>query len=97
MQLARAFTLLLALSWPAAAEDPHWAFRPVSLSTVSEAHEGTTNPIDHFIESRLHANQLTPAPTASKRILIRRLYFNLLGLPPTPEEVAAYVNNEVTF
>ena len=50
-----------------------------------------SNPIDHFIHHRVEAAGLTPSPPADRRTLIRRLYFDLVGLPPTPEEVAEFV------
>jgi hypothetical protein len=52
------------------------------------------NPIDQFVVARLAQHQLTPAPPCSRRTLIRRLYFDLIGMPPTPEEVAAFVADE---
>jgi len=48
------------------------------------------NPVDAFIRAKLAEKNLTPSPEADPRTLIRRLYFDLLGLPPTPEEVAAF-------
>ncbi|MEP7271406.1 MAG: DUF1553 domain-containing protein [Acidobacteriota bacterium] len=51
------------------------------------------NEIDRFVLSRLEQNQLTPSPAAEPRVLIRRLYIDLTGLPPTPEDVAAFVRN----
>ncbi|MDA7666709.1 DUF1549 domain-containing protein, partial [bacterium] len=87
------YFILLALTWPAQAEDLHWAFLPLSQSDVSEVHGDATNPIDHFVEAKLHANRLTPGPQATKRILIRRLYFDLVGLPPPPDEVSAFLDN----
>ncbi|MCA9017149.1 MAG: DUF1549 domain-containing protein, partial [Planctomycetaceae bacterium] len=49
-------------------------------------------PIDRFIAAKLHEKNLQPSPRASKRTLIRRATYNLTGLPPTPEEVAAFEN-----
>ncbi|HXG09437.1 MAG TPA: PSD1 and planctomycete cytochrome C domain-containing protein [Gemmataceae bacterium] len=49
------------------------------------------NPIDHFILARLDREKLRPSPEADKRTLIRRLSFDLTGLPPTPEEVDAFL------
>ena len=48
------------------------------------------NPIDHFIRKALSEKGLSPSPEADRRTLIRRLYFDLIGLPPTPEEVDAF-------
>ena len=50
------------------------------------------NPIDRFIQSRLERENLEPAPEAARSVLIRRVTFDLTGLPPTPEEVAALVS-----
>jgi hypothetical protein len=51
------------------------------------------NPIDAFILQKLEAKEMNPAPTASKRALLRRVYFDLIGLPPTPEEIKDFENN----
>jgi hypothetical protein len=51
------------------------------------------NPIDAFILSKLEAKGLTPAPPADRRTLIRRIYFDLIGLPPSPEDVQVFVSN----
>src|SRR5689334_17418319 len=50
------------------------------------------NPIDHFIFARLEEKNLKPNPPADPRTLIRRMTYDVLGLPPTPEEVDAFVN-----
>ncbi|MDB4491664.1 DUF1549 domain-containing protein, partial [bacterium] len=92
-----AYFLLLALISPALSEESHWAFLPISQSEMSVVHGEATNPIDHFIKTKLQAKDLTPAPQASKRTLIRRVHFDLIGLPPAPQEVAAFVNNAVSF
>ncbi|MBK5294427.1 MAG: DUF1549 domain-containing protein, partial [Acidobacteriia bacterium] len=55
--------------------------------------EWIANPIDAFLLHRLEANGLHPAPAASRRALIRRLYFDLIGLPPTPDQVHSFVND----
>jgi uncharacterized protein DUF1549/uncharacterized protein DUF1553 len=65
----------------------HWA-----LSTW----EKPSNPIDAFILAKLREHNLTPSPEAGRRTLIRRLYFDLTGLPPTPEEVEAFAADNDT-
>jgi hypothetical protein len=73
----------------------HWAFQPVRRPSIP-ATKATTwprNPIDAFILARLEAAGLSPAPQAARATLIRRLKFDVLGLPPTPEEVDAFVTN----
>jgi hypothetical protein len=49
------------------------------------------NPIDAFVLAKLESKQMRPAPPADRRLLIRRAYFDLIGLPPTPEDVAAFL------
>ncbi len=63
-----------------------WAFRPVVRPEVpgGSAARGR-NPVDLFVEARLAARGLKPNPPASPRELVRRLYFDLIGLPPSPE------------
>lgn len=71
----------------------HWAFQPVkepAVPTVRNQHSALT-PVDNFILARLGAAHLKPSPPADKRTLIRRATFDLIGLPPTPEEVAAFL------
>ncbi len=53
----------------------------------------STNPIDRFILEKLDAAKLRPAPVADSTALVRRVYFDLIGLPPTPEEAAAFVQS----
>ncbi|HYH63440.1 MAG TPA: PSD1 and planctomycete cytochrome C domain-containing protein [Urbifossiella sp.] len=64
----------------------HWAFRPVRRPTVPDGR----NPIDHFVQKALREHNLAPAPRADPRTLVRRLYLDLTGLPPTPAEVTAF-------
>ena len=73
----------------------HWSlvrFKPVSPPTVSDQ-TWRRNPIDDFILTKLESQQLTPAPTASKQTLVRRLYFDILGMPPTRAEAATFLND----
>src|SRR5262249_43443316 len=70
----------------------HWAFRPLKKPDVPKArHPGLRNPIDHFITAALEARQLELAPEAGKATLLRRVAFDLTGLPPTPEEIDAFL------
>ncbi len=70
----------------------HWAFQPLKRPAVPRVKDSgwVRNPIDAFVLRRLEAKGLKPARTASRRDLIRRLSYDLTGLPPTPEEVAAF-------
>lgn len=67
----------------------HWSYQPIQHPPVP-AIEGATNPIDAFIREKLFQNGLTPAPKADKRTLLRRASFDLVGLPPRAEAVAAF-------
>ena len=69
-----------------------WWSLQTPLPTV-KAHAWVRNPIDTFILAKLEANGLHPAPPADNRTLIRRVTDDLLGVPPTPEEIRAFVNN----
>lgn len=70
----------------------HWAFQPVKHPAPPKvkAEAWVRNPIDAFVLANLEAKGLKPSPTATRRELIRRLTYDLTGLPPTPEEVAAF-------
>lgn len=87
-------------SWPDAVsghvEDKldWWSLRPLVAPAV--AHHSLTdyNPIDTFIHAELARNNFSPTPPADKRELIRRLSFDLIGMPPTPDEVDEFLSNE---
>jgi mono/diheme cytochrome c family protein len=64
-----------------------WAFQPVRKPAVPA---GATHPVDAFVEEKLTALGLDPAPAAEARVLLRRLSLGLSGLPPSPEDVAAF-------
>jgi cytochrome c553 len=74
------------------ATSTHWAFQPVKSPPPPIVRDTPwpLTPIDRFILARLEQNGLTPSPPADRRTLIRRVTFDLLGLPPTPDEVAAF-------
>jgi mono/diheme cytochrome c family protein len=69
----------------------HWAFRPVARPPVPVTPYPARNDVDRFIGAELERKKLTPSPEADRRALMRRLAFDLLGLPPTPEEVDAFL------
>ncbi len=73
--------------------DPHWAFVPVRRPPVPAAPPGAVvrNPIDNFVLAVLALRGLTPQTEADRATLIRRVSLDLIGLPPTPEEVEAFV------
>ncbi|GIW80172.1 MAG: hypothetical protein KatS3mg105_1979 [Gemmatales bacterium] len=94
----------LGMPWPAAAvtkqDDSnawktHWAFQPIRLPPIPATKDRTwaKTPIDAFILARLEANNLKPGGIADRRTLIRRATFDLIGLPPTPQEVREFVND----
>ena len=72
-----------------------WSFRPLASPTVPVMpdQEFVRTPIDAFILQRLGERGIQPAPPAQSRVLIRRLYMNLIGIPPTPEEVGNYLSD----
>ena len=74
--------------------DEFWSFQPVTrpaLPTSKFIDSWSWSPVDHFILARLESEGLSPAPVADKRTLIRRATFDLTGLPPTPEEIHAFL------
>ncbi|MFQ5732014.1 MAG: DUF1553 domain-containing protein [Planctomycetaceae bacterium] len=72
----------------------HWAFKPVGKITVPKVKRSkwTRNAIDRFILARLEREGLSPSPTATREKLIRRVTFDLTGLPPTLKEIDAFLN-----
>ena len=99
--------LLLLVVWPiasaSAAEKPAkpsstdwWSLKPLVRPAVPRGQKpevGSQNPVDAFVGAKLAEKGLTQSPEAEPRVLIRRLYFDLLGLPPKPEEVDAFVRD----
>lgn len=70
-----------------------WSFKPLKKPPipVSREPQASANPIDAFIRAKLSDKSLSLSKEADRRTLVRRLYFDLIGLPPTPEEVEAFV------
>lgn len=76
-----------------AADRAHWAFRPLAhVAPPAVANDNwCRTPIDRFILHKLEALGLTPQPEADRRVLIRRVSFDLTGLPPRPAEIDAFI------
>src|SRR5690606_20355160 len=73
----------------------HWAYQPLQrprLPSVSNASWCQT-PLDRFILAQLEQHGLTPSPRADRRTLVRRLALDLLGLPPSPDEVRQFTHD----
>ncbi|HJT77909.1 MAG TPA: PSD1 and planctomycete cytochrome C domain-containing protein, partial [Gemmataceae bacterium] len=88
-------------AWPrsaavrAAPAKRHWAFLPVKDVTPPPDPSGwSANPIDRFVLAKLRAQGLRPVAPADRRTLIRRVTFDLIGLPPTPAEVDAFLADD---
>jgi hypothetical protein len=74
----------------------HWAFQPLSEAAPPKVKNATwvRNDVDRFILAKLEAANLQPSPEADRATLIRRVTIDLIGMIPTPEEVAAFVKND---
>ncbi|PYL01493.1 MAG: hypothetical protein DME19_01465 [Verrucomicrobia bacterium] len=77
----------------------HWAFQPPEEPAVPgvKATRWTQTPIDHFVLAKLEEKGLQPSSLADKRTLIRRATYDLTGLPPTPEEVDAFLKDKSPY
>ncbi|MCI0377435.1 MAG: PSD1 and planctomycete cytochrome C domain-containing protein [Gemmataceae bacterium] len=88
--------------WPKSAtaktvtQSQHWSFQPVRRPVLPKVKntEWTRNPIDAFVLANLEREGVAPSHQADNATLIRRLSFDLLGLPPTPEEVDAFIQDK---
>jgi hypothetical protein len=78
-----------------ASYEGHWAFRPILKPAPPPIEPGETarNPIDHFILDGLRKQGRRASAEADKHTLLRRVYLDLIGLPPTPEEAAAFAQD----
>src|SRR3954447_2734201 len=76
--------------------DDHWSFRPIARTRPPAVRDTAwvRNPIDAFILARLEREGVAPAPEADRATLVRRLSFDLLGLPPQPRDVAEFLADE---
>jgi hypothetical protein len=87
-------SLLLVTSVAGAADPPKdWAFKPVTVSRDSKG-SADGNPVDHFVRSKLKEKGLALSPQADQATLLRRVTFDLTGLPPTPDELAAFLKDD---
>lgn len=79
----------------AQARATHWAYQPIRKPVPPAIKNAAwvSSPIDGFVLSKLEANNMLPAPHADRRTLLRRATFDLIGLPPTIEEVTAFEND----
>jgi len=87
------FLILLVFSLQGETKDI-WSLQPVNRPEVPNPNVTLTeirNPIDAFVQERLNTSKLKPSPEANRRVLIRRLSFDLHGLPPKPEAVEAFI------
>jgi hypothetical protein len=74
----------------------YWALQELERPQVPKAESGgwVRGPIDAFVARRLEAKKIAPGKRAGQVTLIRRAYFDLIGIPPTPEEVAAFIGDD---
>jgi mono/diheme cytochrome c family protein len=86
--------------WPDGVDHPsaaltHWSFTPPKRPAIPKVLDSSwvRNPIDNFVLAKLEQEGLKPSPEADRYTLIRRLSFDLIGLPPTPQEVQEFVND----
>lgn len=71
----------------------HWSFQPVTLPDPPEVQRETwiQSDLDRFVLARLEAAEISPAPAAEPGELVRRIYFDLIGLPPSPQQVESFL------
>jgi hypothetical protein len=78
--------------------EPHleWLLKPPKTRAIPSVGDASwvKNPIDAFVLAKLESKKMHPAPQAGRRVLIRRAYYDLIGLPPSPEEVAAFLSDQ---
>jgi hypothetical protein len=73
----------------------HWAFKPVQMPTLPEVKNSAwvRNPIDNFVLAKLESRGWVPSPTAEPRALFRRVYLDVVGVPPSPPEQEAFLQS----
>jgi hypothetical protein len=77
------------------ARHPHWAFQPIKAAPEPQTRRAdwARNAIDRFVLARLEKDGIAPSPEANKRTLLRRVTFDLVGLPPTASEMRAFLDD----
>ena len=88
--------VLVAVTSLTSAAEPHWSFRKISRPTPPSVRQTDwpRNGSDSFVLARLEKENVAPSPEADRVTLIRRVTLDLIGLPPTPGEVAEFVYDE---
>ncbi|MFT7632154.1 MAG: hypothetical protein ACI87E_003203 [Mariniblastus sp.] len=78
--------------------ESHWSFKPPTRQTIPNVSisKQFSNEIDAFIREKLATSELSPAPTADRETLIRRLSLDVTGLPPTPAEIRSFLDDQST-
>ena len=78
-----------------AAKRVHWTYRPLQRPAAPAVKDGAwvRTPVDAFILAKLESQGMRPSPEADRRTLIRRVYFDLVGLPPSPDDVKAFLED----
>jgi len=71
-----------------------WSLKPLVRPAVPPTPAGSTNPIDAFVQALYAEKKVTPVGPADQRTLLRRVYLDLIGIPPTPAEQDAYLNDQ---
>ena len=86
----------LRVSVKPSTEEPSdlWSLKPLVRPPIPAAPPNSTNPIDAFVQSLYAAKKVTSVGPADKRTLLRRIYFDLIGIPPSPAEQEEYLNDK---
>lgn len=95
--IALLFAILLVPTARGADVPGDWAYRPAprpAVPQIPNQKPPSANPIDAFLLAKLVENKLAFAPQADRRTLIRRVYFDLIGLPPSPDEIEAFLADQ---
>src|SRR5687767_14156705 len=93
--VAGAFCILTLSGYAKENRSSHWAYQPLTKHESPQVKQSgwpRTN-LDKFILAKIEANGFSPAPDVDKSTLIRRLFYDLIGLPPTPEQINAFVRD----